>query len=200
MIRGECSDEQMGMRRSSVLADLRTSDPWHVSALERERGGSARRHGAQCRLAHPSGPDGHQIVTDGARGWSPGVPIRRAHPESTTTMPKCLATRETRTSPSMPRCRCRRSRARRIGTSQGRPPPRLVANVGVPTPFANFWRHRRRQARADPPRSRSAPRHRTAGRDPLAGARFDTHARRTDPCATRRARSRSVACPPNFPG
>ena len=65
-------------------------------ALQRERGGSARWQGADCRSPHPSGAHRLRIVTHGARGWSPGVPIRRARPVSATTRPRCLC-----------RCLCR---------------------------------------------------------------------------------------------
>ena len=70
-----------------------------VGALEHERGGSARRQGADCRSPHPSGTRRLRIVTHGARGWTPGVPIRRARPASATTRPRCLWDMRTGTFP-----------------------------------------------------------------------------------------------------
>ena len=52
----------------------------------------------------------------------------------------CVCNTQTGSSPlQMPRCLCRRSGARRIGTSHGRTQPRLVAKVGRRRPFACFW-------------------------------------------------------------
>ena len=45
---------------------------------------------SRLSLTAPIGAHRLRIVPHGARGWSPGVPIRRARPASSTTRPRCL--------------------------------------------------------------------------------------------------------------
>ena len=69
----DCPDcEKSGVRLRWSDVDL----PGWAGALERERGGSARRQGAQCRSPHPSGAQRLRIVTDSANGSSHGVTAR----------------------------------------------------------------------------------------------------------------------------